>query len=150
GAARGHVVAVADARLRGRARPDPLLPAPRRGAGGPRRPGAAYGPGAVSLDLRDVTVRFGGVSALAGVSFSVAPDAVTSLIGPNGAGKTTAFNVITGFQRPAAGEVRWEGRSLAGLRPWRVAARGLVRTFQKTSVFPGLSVLDNVLTALHL
>ena len=104
----------------------------------------------MTLEIRDVSVRFGGVAALAGVSFAVAPDAVTSLIGPNGAGKTTAFNVITGFQRPTGGEVRWEGRALTGLRPCRVAARGVVRTFQKTSVFPALSVLDNVTTALHL
>ena len=104
----------------------------------------------MTLEVRDVSVRFGGVAALAGVTFAVAPDAVTSLIGPNGAGKTTAFNVITGFQRPSTGEVRWEGRRLTGLTPWRVAARGIVRTFQKTSVFPGLAVLDNVLAALHL
>jgi len=104
----------------------------------------------VSLEVRDVSVRFGGVAALAGVSFAVEPGRVTSLIGPNGAGKTTAFNVITGFQRPTAGDVRWQGRPIAGLRPCRVAARGIVRTFQKTSVFPGLTVLDNVLTALHL
>ena len=95
-------------------------------------------------------MRFGGVAALAGVSFAVEPGRVTSLIGPNGAGKTTAFNVITGFQRPTAGDVRWQGRPIAGLRPCRVAERGIVRTFQKTSVFPGLTVLDNVLTALHL
>jgi branched-chain amino acid transport system ATP-binding protein len=104
----------------------------------------------VSLELRAVTVRFGGVTALGGVSFAVEPGRVTSLIGPNGAGKTTAFNVITGFQRPSAGEVRWRGRPITGLRPCRVAALGIVRTFQKTSVFPGLSVLDNVRTALHL
>jgi branched-chain amino acid transport system ATP-binding protein len=104
----------------------------------------------VSLELRGVSVNFGGVAALAGVSFAVERGRVTSLIGPNGAGKTTAFNVITGFQRPTAGEVRWEGRSIHGLRPCRVAERGIVRTFQKTSVFPALSVLDNVMTALHL
>jgi branched-chain amino acid transport system ATP-binding protein len=104
----------------------------------------------VSLEVRDVSVRFDGVAALAGVSFAVAPGRVTSLIGPNGAGKTTAFNVITGFQRPTEGEVRWDGRPLSGLRPCRVAERGIVRTFQKTSVFPALTVLDNVQTALHL
>jgi branched-chain amino acid transport system ATP-binding protein len=104
----------------------------------------------VSLEVRDVSVRFGGVAALAGVSFAVEPGRVTSLIGPNGAGKTTAFNVITGFQRPSEGEVRWDGQPISGLRPCRVAERGIVRTFQKTSVFPGLTVLDNVQTALHL
>jgi branched-chain amino acid transport system ATP-binding protein len=104
----------------------------------------------VILEAHDLTVRFGGVAALAGVSFRVAPGTVTSLIGPNGAGKTTAFNVITGFQRPSQGTVRHEGQAITGWRPHRIAARGLVRTFQKTSVFPGLTVRENVLTGLHL
>jgi branched-chain amino acid transport system ATP-binding protein len=104
----------------------------------------------VILEARDLTVRFGGVSALAGVSFQVAPGTVTSLIGPNGAGKTTAFNVITGFQRPTQGMVRHDGETITGWRPHRIAARGLVRTFQKTSVFGGLTVRENVLTGLHL
>ncbi|HZP35164.1 MAG TPA: ABC transporter ATP-binding protein [Methylomirabilota bacterium] len=102
------------------------------------------------LEARDLTVRFGGVAALAGVSFQVAPGTVTSLIGPNGAGKTTAFNVITGFQRPTQGTVRHDGQVITGWRPHRIAARGLVRTFQKTSVFAGLTVRENVLTGLHL
>jgi branched-chain amino acid transport system ATP-binding protein len=105
---------------------------------------------AATLEARDLTVRFGGVAALAGVSFEVAPGTVTSLIGPNGAGKTTAFNVITGFQRATQGTVRHEGEPITGWRPHRIAARGLVRTFQKTSVFPGLTVRENVLTGLHL
>ncbi|HEX7785085.1 MAG TPA: ATP-binding cassette domain-containing protein, partial [Methylomirabilota bacterium] len=104
----------------------------------------------VTLEARDLTVRFGGVAALAGVSFRVAPGTVTSLIGPNGAGKTTAFNVITGFQRPTQGVVSHDGEAITGWRPHRIAARGLVRTFQKTSLFPGLSVRDNVLVGLHL
>ena len=104
----------------------------------------------MSLEVRDVTVRFGGVSALAGVSFDVEPGGITSLIGPNGAGKTTAFNVITGFQPPTAGSVCWAGTPITGRRPCRIAALGLVRTFQKTSVFPTLTVGENVLTGLHL
>ncbi len=104
----------------------------------------------VLLEVRDLSVRFGGVAALSDVSFRVAPGAVTSLIGPNGAGKTTAFNVITGFQRPTSGHVSHEGVAITGWRPHRIAARGLVRTFQKTSVFPGLTVMENVLTGLHL
>jgi len=104
----------------------------------------------VTLEAHDLTVRFGGVAALSGVSFTVAPGTVTSLIGPNGAGKTTAFNVITGFQRPTQGTVRHEGEPITGWRPHRIAARGLVRTFQKTSLFPGLTVRENVLTGLHL
>ena len=102
------------------------------------------------LEIHDLAVRFGGVAALGGVSFAVAPGTVTSLIGPNGAGKTTAFNVITGFQRPTAGGVRHEGTAITGWRPHRIAARGLVRTFQKTSLFPALTVMENVLTGLHL
>jgi branched-chain amino acid transport system ATP-binding protein len=104
----------------------------------------------VTLEVRNLSVRFGGVVALGRVSFDVRPGAVTSLIGPNGAGKTTAFNAITGFQRPSAGEVRYGGAPITGLRPSRIASLGLVRTFQKTSVFPALTVLENVLTALHL
>jgi branched-chain amino acid transport system ATP-binding protein len=104
----------------------------------------------VTLEARDLRVRFGGVAALSGVSFAVAPGTVTSLIGPNGAGKTTAFNVITGFQQPAQGTVSHDGQAITGWRPHRIAARGLVRTFQKTSLFPGLSVRENVLTGLHL
>jgi branched-chain amino acid transport system ATP-binding protein len=102
------------------------------------------------LDVRDLAMRFGGVAALAGVSFAVQGGGVTSLIGPNGAGKTTAFNIITGFQAPTAGRVAYAGRAITGWRPCRIAALGLVRTFQKTSVFPALSVLENVLTGLHL
>ena len=102
-----------------------------------------------ALEVSDLAVRFGGVTALAGISFQVAPGGVTSLIGPNGAGKTTAFNVITGFQRPTSGRVSHDGVAITGWRPHRIAARGLVRTFQKTSVFPGLTVTENVLTGLH-
>ena len=104
----------------------------------------------MTLEAHELTVRFGGVAALTRVSFTVAAGTVTSLIGPNGAGKTTAFNVITGFQRPTQGTVRHDGQPITGWRPHRIAARGLVRTFQKTSVFPGLSVRENVLTGLHL
>ena len=102
------------------------------------------------LEIRDLAVRFGGVAAVGGVTFGVESGTVTSLIGPNGAGKTTAFNVITGFQRPTAGGVTHDGTPITGWRPHRIAARGLVRTFQKTSLFPGLSVMENVLTGLHL
>ena len=89
------------------------------------------------LEVRDLAVRFGGVTAVGGVTFGVVAGTVTSLIGPNGAGKTTAFNVITGFQRPTAGGVVYDGTPITGWRPHRIAARGLVRTFQKTSLFPG-------------
>jgi branched-chain amino acid transport system ATP-binding protein len=104
----------------------------------------------VTLAVRDLAVRFGGVTALGGVSFDVRPGTITSLIGPNGAGKTTAFNAITGYLRPSGGRVTYDDAPLTGLRPCDVARRGVVRTFQKTSVFPALSVADNVLIGLHL
>jgi len=102
------------------------------------------------LAVRDLAVRFGGVTALESVSFDVRPRSITSVIGPNGAGKTTAFNAITGYLRPTGGRITYDGVALTGLRPSAIARRGIVRTFQKTSVFPGLSVEDNVLTGLHL
>ena len=102
------------------------------------------------LAVSDLAVRFGGVTALERVSFEVRPGSITSVIGPNGAGKTTAFNAITGYLRPTGGRVMFDGAELTGLRPSAIARRGIVRTFQKTSVFPALSVEDNVLTGLHL
>jgi branched-chain amino acid transport system ATP-binding protein len=102
------------------------------------------------LVVDDLRVDFGGVVALAGVSFTVQTGTITSLIGPNGAGKTTAFNAITGYLRPTRGRVLWQGRPLAGHRPCDIARHGVVRTFQRTSVFPALSVFDNIRTGLHL
>jgi len=102
------------------------------------------------LAVRDLAVRFGGVTALERVSFDVRPGSITSVIGPNGAGKTTAFNAITGYLRPSGGRITYDRLPLTGLRPSAIARRGIVRTFQKTSVFPALSVEDNVLTGLHL
>jgi len=102
------------------------------------------------LSLDGITVRFGGLTALDRMTFAVAEGAVVSLIGPNGAGKTTAFNVITGYLAPSAGEIGYRGRSIVGLKPHQIAARGLVRTFQKTSVFAARSVFENVLIGLHL
>jgi branched-chain amino acid transport system ATP-binding protein len=104
----------------------------------------------VTLAVSNLAMRFGGVTALDGVSFGVRPGSITSVIGPNGAGKTTAFNAITGYLRPTGGRITYEGAALTGLRPSAIARRGIVRTFQRTSVFPSLSVEDNVLTGLHL
>lgn len=101
------------------------------------------------LRLEHIAVHFGGLVAVSDMSFEVREGEVVSLIGPNGAGKTTAFNVITGFVAPAAGTVRYRGRSLNGLRPNDVAELGLVRTFQKTSVFANNTVFDNILIGLH-
>jgi branched-chain amino acid transport system permease protein len=102
------------------------------------------------LQVRDLAIRFGGLTAVESMSFDVREGEVLSLIGPNGAGKTSAFNAITGYLRPARGEISWRGRRLTGLRPHAIAALGVVRTFQKTSLFGDQSVLDNIRTGLHL
>ena len=102
------------------------------------------------LQVKDLSVRFGGLAAITDMSMEVREGEVLSLIGPNGAGKTTAFNAITGYLAPTSGEIAFQGRKLEGLRTSQIAALGLVRTFQKTSVFGGRSALDNVLIGLHL
>jgi len=105
---------------------------------------------AAMLSVTGLSIRFGGLAAIQDMTFEVREGEVLSLIGPNGAGKTSAFNAVTGFLRPAAGDIVYRGRSIVGLRPHAIAALGVVRTFQKTSLFGGRSVLDNVLTGLHL
>jgi branched-chain amino acid transport system ATP-binding protein len=110
---------------------------------------SAAAPGA-ELVVDGLTVRFGGLTAVESLSFDVRPGEVLSLIGPNGAGKTTAFNAITGYIAPDGGEITYRGTRIDGRRPNEIAERGIVRTFQKTSVFMGQSVLDNVLLGLHL
>jgi branched-chain amino acid transport system ATP-binding protein len=105
---------------------------------------------APALAIEHVAVHFGGLVAIDDMNFVVNEGELLSLIGPNGAGKTTAFNVITGFLKPTKGEVRYRGTSLNGLKPHQVASLGLVRTFQRTSVFNAHTVFDNVLTGLHL
>jgi branched-chain amino acid transport system ATP-binding protein len=102
------------------------------------------------LTVQKLSVRFGGLLAIEDLSLEVREGEVLSLIGPNGAGKTTAFNAITGYLAPSAGEIFFEGKKINNLRPHQVAAQGLVRTFQKTSVFGGRSALDNILIGLEL
>jgi len=103
----------------------------------------------VALSIEHVKVRFGGLIALSDVTFSVRDGEIVGLIGPNGAGKTTAFNVFTGFLAPTQGEVRYRGTLLNGLAPHEIAALGLVRTFQRTSIFQNNSVFENLLIGLH-
>jgi branched-chain amino acid transport system ATP-binding protein len=102
------------------------------------------------LTVKNLSVRFGGLTAIEDLSFEVREGEVLALIGPNGAGKTTAFNAITGYLAPSSGDIAFRGRSLGGLKTHQIAAQGLVRTFQKTSVFAGRSALDNILIGLHL
>jgi len=99
-----------------------------------------------SLDVRGVSVRFGGLTALDDVSLTAAGRQVTGIIGPNGAGKTTLLNVLCGFVRPQSGAISFGGRPLARLRPSQLAGRGIARTLQGTGLFAGLTVLENVMT----
>jgi len=101
------------------------------------------------LEARGVGKRFGGVQALAEVSFSIRRGEIYGLIGPNGAGKTTLFNVLTGIYAPDAGEFVFDGAPLARLAPHQVAARGIARTFQNIRLFANLSVLENVMIGRH-
>jgi len=96
------------------------------------------------LAITALTRTFGALSALAGVSLSVTPKTRHAVIGPNGAGKTTLFNVITGQVPPSAGHVLFEGRLVTGLSPHAVARRGISRSFQRTNLFPKLTVLENL------
>ena len=98
------------------------------------------------LTLENVSLAFGGLKAVDNVSFAVKAGAIHGIIGPNGAGKTTLFNVINGFLPQAAGGIRFEGTSLAGLKPHQVCRRGIGRTFQVVRAFPRMTVLENVLT----
>jgi branched-chain amino acid transport system ATP-binding protein len=96
------------------------------------------------LDVVSISKRFGGLHAVAGLSFQMAEGEMLGMIGPNGAGKTTAFNLLSGFLAPDAGDVRFRGQSLLGLPPHAICRRGLARTFQIMRPFPQLSVLANV------
>jgi branched-chain amino acid transport system ATP-binding protein len=97
------------------------------------------------LEARGISKRFGGVQAVSALDLDVAEGEVVGMIGPNGAGKTTAFNLLSGFLAPDAGEIRFRGRSVVGWKPHAICALGLARTFQIVRPFPRLSVLDNVL-----
>ena len=113
----------------------------------PRAPAVAapagLSDGVALLEVRGLTKRFGGLLAVSRVDLAVERGEVCGIIGPNGAGKTTLFHLMTGFHRPTAGDVRFDGRSIAGLRPHQVCRLGMARTFQIVQPFPGLTVLDN-------
>jgi len=102
------------------------------------------------LQLEEVQRAFGGVRAVNGAAFAVAPGTVHGLIGPNGAGKTSVLNLVSGFLAPDAGRILLDGRAIGGLPPHRVAALGVARTFQNIRLFPDLSARDNVVVGEHL
>lgn len=102
------------------------------------------------LQLDQVTIRFGGLTAVSEVSGTVGEGELVGLIGPNGAGKTTVFNLVTGVYQPTSGTVAFAGEPLARLRPFEITRRGIARTFQNIRLFPSLTVFDNVRVAFHL
>jgi ABC-type branched-subunit amino acid transport system ATPase component len=97
------------------------------------------------LELDDITMRFGGVTALDKVSLHVERGEIAGLIGPNGAGKTTVFNVITGVFTPTEGTIRFDGQSLAGRKPYKITRLGVARTFQNIRLFANMRAVDNVI-----
>ena len=101
------------------------------------------------LQIHDLTLAFGGVKALNGVSLAVAQGSITSVIGPNGAGKTSLFNTISGFYRPAAGHIRFEDRDITRVPAPQRARLGLARSFQNIALFRGMTVLDNIKLGRH-
>jgi branched-chain amino acid transport system ATP-binding protein len=102
------------------------------------------------LEVSHITKQYGGLTAVNDVSFNVEEREILSVIGPNGAGKSTLFKLIASFVRPTRGEVRFKGRRISGLAPHAVARMGVVRTFQETTIFKGLTARDSVIVAHHL
>ncbi len=102
------------------------------------------------LEIDHLTRRFGGLLAVNDVSFRVEEGEILSVIGPNGAGKSTLFKLVAGFLRPSSGTIRFAGQRIDGMKPHAIAARGLVRTFQESTVFREMTALENVVVAHHL
>ena len=102
--------------------------------------------GGTMLDLRGITLRFGGVEAIKNISFDIRQGEIRAIIGPNGAGKSSMLNIISGFYVPQEGEVWFKGQKRPPMKPYQVAQLGIVRTFQNIALFEGMSVLDNIMT----
>src|SRR5210317_1273732 len=102
--------------------------------------------GGVVMDMRNITLRFGGVEAIKNISFDIREGEIRAIIGPNGAGKSSMLNVISGFYVPQEGEVWFRGAKRPQMKPFEVARQGIARTFQNIALFEGMSVLDNVMT----
>jgi len=101
------------------------------------------------LEVKNLTIRFGGLVAVSKVNLEIRPGELVGLIGPNGAGKTTCFNMLTGVYTPTEGEIAFEGNSIQGLAPHLVCSKGICRTFQNIRLFAKLSVVENLLVAMH-
>ena len=110
------------------------------------RPDDGIAPGAELLRVENVTLRFGGVTAIEDISFDVLKGEVRAIIGPNGAGKTSMLNVINGFYHPQEGTITFRGETRRRMKPWEAAEAGIARTFQNVALFKGLSTLDNIMS----
>ncbi|MEZ5913644.1 MAG: ABC transporter ATP-binding protein [Paracoccaceae bacterium] len=102
--------------------------------------------GPVLMEMKNITLRFGGVNAITDISFDIREGEIRAIIGPNGAGKSSMLNVISGFYVPQEGEVWFKGAKRPPMRPFQVARQGIARTFQNIALFDGMSVLDNIMT----
>ncbi|MDO8478046.1 MAG: ABC transporter ATP-binding protein [Candidatus Rokubacteria bacterium] len=102
------------------------------------------------LEVRDLSLQFGGITALQGVGVAIAEGETLAVIGPNGSGKTSLFNCVTGIYRPTSGAIRLRGESILGLSPDEVTRRGIARTFQNLRLFHNMTVLDNIMVGRHL
>jgi branched-chain amino acid transport system ATP-binding protein len=102
--------------------------------------------GGVLMEMKNITLRFGGVEAIKDISFDIREGEIRAIIGPNGAGKSSMLNVISGFYVPQEGEVWFRGQKRPAMRPYQVARQGIARTFQNIALFEGMSVLDNIMT----
>ncbi len=101
------------------------------------------------LETKELTIQFGGLTAVNRVDFQIDRSEVVGLIGPNGSGKTTFFNLLTGIYKPTSGQIEYRGEALVGLPAFKIARRGIARTFQNSRLFLNLSILDNVLIGMH-
>jgi branched-chain amino acid transport system ATP-binding protein len=101
------------------------------------------------MEVRDLTLRFGGLEVIGGLSFEMEEGSIVSLIGPNGAGKTSVFNCITGFYKPNSGDVRFLDESMLRFKPHKVTQKGMARTFQNLRLFKQMTVLENVMSGMH-
>lgn len=101
------------------------------------------------LDVKDLTLRFGGLTAVNKVSFGIEEGSIESLIGPNGAGKTSVFNCLTGFYKPQEGDILFQGKSVLRQKPHKITTMGMARTFQNLRLFKNLTVMENVMSGMH-
>lgn len=103
----------------------------------------------VLLEVRNLSKNFGGLQAISDVNLDLPAGVVTALVGPNGAGKTTIYNLVTGHLTPSAGSIHWLGESLVGIAPWRIARKGIARTFQDLRLFSHMTVQENIQTVME-